>query len=210
LSLENYTPLDQPSRLLRIVGLVVTTCCLGVALFIGQHIFRTYLKEREQDALNEMRQRERDALLDAQLHKFDGQAGQYIIPGSALNEPESAKPYIQGKILVIDRREKQVDPFYRYIPDDLRATNPSEVGTVIWLDRGKKLEGYYTNGAWGYSRSVRMTIIDWTNKALVDSRIIVGEDPPDRTTKRDFEIGGVPYDTMLRNLDSIKNGRVEF
>jgi hypothetical protein len=74
----------------------------------------------------------------------------YTMPG--LKNPASGnripiKPYIKGKIVPIEKGKvvstKKVgwidEAIYNSLPEDIRATKPDEVGTVVWLDRGEDM-----------------------------------------------------------------------
>src|SRR4051812_12060595 len=71
------------------------------------------------------------AIRARQVRPFEGKIVEY----SSLNNfrpVEDDKPYVRGKIIAIDKQLVKVDPLFFELPGDLRADDPSEVGTVVW------------------------------------------------------------------------------
>ena len=95
-------------------------------------------------------------------------------------KPESpGEDYVVGKVVVIDKDKPQVHGIHFRLPEELRASSPEEVGTVVWLSWGEKVVGTYTDGSKGYRRTCNVTIIDQANRQITGSRTFLGSNPPE-------------------------------
>ena len=101
---------------------------------------------------------------------------------SAIPQLRSAlqgRGYIRGKIAIINRETRTLDQLHFSLPEELRATRAGEVGTVVWLDWGTELRGYYTTGGGAYRHTCAMTVIDYTLRAKIATRNFRGSEPPE-------------------------------
>ncbi len=107
---------------------------------------------------------------------------------------------IQKKMIVIDLREKDIDSAYWDLPDELRATTPDEVGTVVWLEWDKIQRMIYGTKP-GYQHHVKVTVIDLSKKTAVANACFIGTMPPGSISSRDSEgNGSKPNGDVVRCL----------
>lgn len=94
-------------------------------------------------------------------------------------EQWDGEPYITGKIVIVDKIEQRIDNgLQRKLDKALRAEISGEVGTVIWVERGKEIVGTYADGTKGYRHICKITVIDYENELITSLRRFVGSDPP--------------------------------
>jgi len=58
----------------------------------------------------------------------------YLSEYLSFSATQQGEPYIRGKVITVDTRRKAVDHLYFDLPQELRATQPEEVGTVVWVE----------------------------------------------------------------------------
>ena len=110
------------------------------------------------------------------------------IPG--LRSAAGGRGYLKGKVLIIDKKEKGIDPLNSSLPETLRATSPEEVKTVVWLNWNENLVGHYEGGGSAYVYTCQMTIIDNTIPAIVAVKKMRGSEPPEYITV--YSYGNLP------------------
>ncbi len=109
--------------------------------------------------------------------------------------------YIKGKIIIIDKGNKYIDSLIFQVNKKLFPESPEEVGTVIWLDWGRKKYGFYRDGAKGYMITCKMTVIDLNKNLLVDKRSFFGSAPPSSKKGREDVSGSVPKNKILKCIE---------
>jgi hypothetical protein len=57
----------------------------------------------------------------------------YLSEYLSFSATQQGEPYIRGKVITVDTRRQAVDHLYFDLPQELRATQPEEVGTVVWV-----------------------------------------------------------------------------
>ena len=67
---------------------------------------------------------------ESRLAPFKPHLNEYL----AFSMVQQGEPYVRGKVITIDTRRKAVDHLYFDLPQELRATQPEEVGTVVWVN----------------------------------------------------------------------------
>lgn len=92
-------------------------------------------------------------------------------------------PYLRGRLVVLDRHKRAVDKLFFDLPDALRATSYSDVGTVVLLAKGKERSGSYTGGAPAYVQKCKVDIVDWRESLLVGTRTFRGGKAPQTINK---------------------------
>lgn len=88
--------------------------------------------------------------------------------------------YIKGKIIPIDKEPNYSSISYSYyfrLPEELRATQPEEVGTIVLLERSDERVGTYTDGAGAYVTTIEVTIIDKSIPMIIGRKSFRGENP---------------------------------
>ena len=84
---------------------------------------------------------------------------------------------VRGKLVVIDKATGQLDPVWGKIPDNMRAANPADVGTVVWLSWSESLVGRYKGGQPAYRSDVKVTVIDRASSTVLDTKTFSNEPP---------------------------------
>jgi hypothetical protein len=113
------------------------------------------------------------------LGKFKSHLGEYTAqPSRPAAAP--ASPYVKGKVIPVEFKDgaKDIDWIYWDMPKDLRADNPDEVGTVVWLEWSDKQVGEYTDNSKALVWLCKVSVIDLGAKTLVGQRDFQGSDPP--------------------------------
>jgi hypothetical protein len=119
------------------------------------------------------------ALYQAQ---FASKMSEYLtlVPADA-PVPEEATPYINGKILAIDKTNEVGAPSAVHValPEELRAQSPEEVGTVVWVEWKETRFGTYgDSGIVAYRIDADVTVIDAVKKVVIARETFQGGDPP--------------------------------
>jgi hypothetical protein len=93
-----------------------------------------------------------------------------------LQEPSgkdtSGQPYLKGKVVLVDRNKRELDDLHRGMPDELRAENLGEVGTVVWLEWDHK----WVRGS--KAPVCKVTVIDRARNVVVGENTFEGDPPP--------------------------------
>jgi hypothetical protein len=63
--------------------------------------------------------------------------------------------------------------------DELRASAPEEVQTVVWLKRIDEVVGHYTNGTKAVRTDCVVTVIDTSRPSFLGEFLVRGDDPPE-------------------------------
>jgi len=103
---------------------------------------------------------------ESRLAPFKPYLSEYLSFTSA----QQGEPYVRGKVITVDTRRKAVDHLYFDLPQELRATRPDEVGTVVWVECTSvttvvRRTGGSTNNTVDYRCEV--TVIDKAASAIV-------------------------------------------
>ncbi len=74
--------------------------------------------------------------------EFDGNPERFFV--TPVDEfPDVEQFHRRGKVLMLDADNRLVDPMQDYLPDEVRARTPEEVGTVGLVRCQESLSGYY-------------------------------------------------------------------
>jgi hypothetical protein len=89
---------------------------------------------------------------------------------------------IKGKMVVVNAGERSIDVLYFDLPDDLRATKPEKVATVVLLIWGKiktSGDGPISSSLFSveYQQICLVKVFDWESKSEIASRTFVGRFP---------------------------------
>lgn len=91
------------------------------------------------------------------------------------------RPYIKGKMIVMefDGEEQAwvLDDIWWSLPEEIKASDPSEVGTVVRAAWSHETYIEYSRGT-SYRGVVTYAIIDCAKKAVIYSGKLTGEEPP--------------------------------
>jgi len=187
-----YTREELFTRQRLMIWSAALVVALGVGVFtivIGRKeaVMARAQKEAEQEQLVRQRAVEEEK---AQQHRSQAEQeaekarfNDYVktlsnIPGL---KHAAGRGYIRGKLVVIDKDEGGVDAIHGAISDDLTANRASEVGTVVWIKRGKvPAAKLYIAGVLQdrtYIHTYTVTVIDMTTKTIVASRLFKNSEP---------------------------------
>lgn len=127
-----------------------------------------------------------------------------LSPTLLLNpSPGSMQPYVKGKVILVNKEEKKIDHTYCELPEELRATRPEEVETIVWLEWGKDKVGRYTDGSTAYVNTCKVTIIDRSIPAIVAVTNLRGSMPPNMTTRGGGAGGSMPTEEVIAYLQNL-------
>jgi hypothetical protein len=109
-----------------------------------------------------------------------------------------------GKMVLVDQASKEVDWTLFDLPDDLRATKPEEVVTVVLLNWRKGKVGDYEGGGAAYQQNVTVTVIDLATKTVLCYNEIYGGPPPQNIDSRSSEgTGSKPTKELVEYLKGL-------
>lgn len=92
---------------------------------------------------------------------------QQIETGASTVPIDDSEPYIAGRAVVIDVRSEELDPLFFALPEALRATDPVEVATVIFIRCEREKVGEYGQFADAYAQSCELWVVDRTAPKVV-------------------------------------------
>lgn len=125
----------------------------------------------------------------------------YSIPGL-----RGAGGRVNGKMVVLDKKEKRIDSVNSQLPTNLRATTLDELGTVVWLEWAEHQTGTYTTGGAAYYYTCQVTVIDRSIPARIATRSFRGGPAPTTTTSSYYgqnHYGSRPDDEIVQYLKSL-------
>lgn len=159
----------------------------------------------------------RDSARRAQKEVFDPALAEYLQPVDAPEwivnleaaEGDGALPDLPGaalKYVVLDAQKREVADLHLDLPESVRAANPAEVGTIVWLVWDEILEGYYTDGAPGYVVTCQVTLIDRESRTMIWRQTFFGSDPPGVKKHSGAARGSNPSGEVVQFLRRIAGG----
>jgi hypothetical protein len=125
-----------------------------------------------------------------------------------LAAPASTRPkgdgYVRGRVIAVDAVRRDFDrDVYFALDDDLRASDPEQVGTVVVTEWKTTAVGTYSNGDTGYQYSCRVSVIDRSTNEIVAQSSFTGGDPPSSKKDDGDAYGDKPVEEIavfVRNL----------
>jgi hypothetical protein len=119
---------------------------------------------------------------------FSGYFDRYDTGPASANLP--SEPAIRGKLLVLDREGStwRVSPVQLLLPDELRAEEPGEVGTLVWAEFERVKYGEYAGKIPVYASRARVVLVDVAEAKPIGARGDFQEGPPPNKPPR----GGGP------------------
>jgi len=125
-----------------------------------------------------------------------------IVPAGTASPAE--EPYLSGKILPIDVKEKKIDSFvWSALPSALLAHRYDEVQMVVLLKYGESPAGSYTNGTGAFTRKCEVTIIDRTRGTVLVEQTLFGTSPPKTTTSHSGAYGSSARTAVVQFLKKL-------
>jgi hypothetical protein len=116
---------------------------------------------------------------------------------------EKKEAYIKGKIITVNNEEGEIDDIYFSLPEELRATKPENVGTIVWLEWGEDNIGSYTDGEDATVITCDVTIIDKSTATVVAERNFRGSIPPNPKRSGEDGTGSMPIDEIVAYLKTL-------
>lgn len=125
-------------------------------------------------------------------------------------EATATNPYVKKRILIVDKDKRRVDTLQMFLPDDLRARNPEEVGTIVWLEDSESKAGdYHEEGTGkftgsGFVRVVEVSLIDRGLHSIISRQRFRGSDPPPKASSAGDERGSYPSALVKSCVENLR------
>ncbi len=91
------------------------------------------------------------------------------------------KPYIRGRILPVDKKDKDVDGIYADLPENLRATSQNDIGTIVLMGHSYTKVGTYERagltGGPAFVAHCTIYLVDVEIPAVIYERTFDGDLP---------------------------------
>jgi hypothetical protein len=116
---------------------------------------------------------------------------------------KQGQAYIRGKVIPVSVEGKSIHSLYLDLPDDLRAVNPDEVGTILLLSCTSKTTGIYTGGGMATTETCELKIVDATIPEVIGAKTFDSERPPSTTNNRLSQIMRVKSHIIIKYLLSL-------
>jgi hypothetical protein len=132
------------------------------------------------------------------LRRFTESVPGYVAVASQTPPIETQPARLIGKLLPINLNGGRIDPFLFQLPQELRATDPSQVGTIVGMRCGSTVVGKYGNLG---SASVMNCIMQlWKSGTgeFLGSATFSGPPPPQYSAQS--VTGPVPLNQMVQYL----------
>lgn len=98
---------------------------------------------------------------------------------------------------------------YHSLPEEIVATTPEDVGTIIWIVKRWDKVGEYVRGSSGelataYQRYYKITVIDKTTNKATATYTIRGSDPPSTVSGKSMRYyGSDPKDEVINYIKTL-------
>ena len=125
-------------------------------------------------------------------------------------EAAAGEGHVRGKIVIVDAKAREAHAWAQgQLPDELRADQPDDVGTVaVWASEWEHV-GDYVDAETGaragnaYRGRLRVTVVDWPAKTVVVERTFEGSEPVQRKRGDGDDRGGLPTWDALEFLTGL-------
>ena len=117
----------------------------------------------------------------------------------APGKPNDAKARV-GKVVLVDVNKRALDETQFALPDDLQATSPEEVTTVVLSTIRRDQKGTFEGGGKAVQEHYSLAVIDKATGALIGSAEMTGPEPPKTVSRSGFGqdvSGGAPLDEII-------------
>jgi hypothetical protein len=123
---------------------------------------------------------------------------------AVMSDYSSRKPYIKGKIIIIDNQKNKIDHIYYDLPENLRATKPENVGTIVLLEWGEDKIGFYASPrSEAIVITCQVTVIDKSIPAIVSKVNFEGPPPPAILKSGESATGAMPTQEIVNYLQGL-------
>jgi formylglycine-generating enzyme required for sulfatase activity len=141
---------------------------------------------------------------EIQIKDFKPYLNEYSTINPILGSNQKLYPHIPGKIIVINKENNDFDDIYFELPEELKANNPGEVGTIVSISCSDSAYGKYTNGAIGYQKMCRSVVIDKKNNLVLYDKGFWGEKPPTTKSAGGDWYGSRPDSEIINYIKTFK------
>lgn len=151
----------------------VAWTALGVVVLLGFRMAQSFVAFKNEDTVMQV--------LSTEAERYAGLAS---LPDAG------TEPYVAGKLLTIDVEKRAVD-FWTYskLPQELKAMDPSDIGTVALITWGWKLVGDYVDHETrektgeAYRSTADVALVDVNARVVVARQSFDGDDPAGGLTR---------------------------
>lgn len=110
---------------------------------------------------------------------------------------------IKGKLIVVNLKDKTIDPIFNDLPQELKPENPEQVKTVLWIQCSPEPSYQkYTDGSTAYDNVCKLTFIDFINKKYLWEDKVSVSPPLSKRSRSNADVSD-PSDNILRYLTNI-------
>lgn len=112
---------------------------------------------------------------------------------SSVNEYTGMKPQAdtkveetphKGGVIPVDTSDNTIDHFYFDLPENLKASDPASVKTIVFLTWSKQQTHQYSNNKPGYTNFCAVDVVDRETKNLLKRGNFQGPPPPQSISGR--------------------------
>lgn len=122
----------------------------------------------------------------------------------------SEEPTVKKRMLVLDKGSRMIpgvqpgaiSPLHFELPRAIRAMQPDQVGTVVWLKWSRKDRGKYRTGT-AYKINCEVIIIDPDKRAIVARQPFEGGEPPSSVAAGKDGYGSRPIEQIMEYLTTL-------
>lgn len=110
---------------------------------------------------------------------------------------------ISGKLVVVNLKDKSIDPIFNDLPKELKPENPDQVKTVLWIQCNPQ-PSYrkYIDGSTSYNNVCSLTFIDLISKKYLWKDTVTVSPPLSKKMGTDHNVID-PSDNILSYLQNI-------
>lgn len=206
MSLMNYEPVagfgEKGKKTERLVVTVVIAIVIATIGSIALAFYRGNVADNEEQVEKEQAFKAKVGHPEEDVKNFENKVNQYLFPENINWDftEYSAVP----KFLPVDKSNNSIDEMYLSMPSKIRASNPQEVKTIIWIKCSKREVGTYSgrkSGGTAYKYNCRCYF--WDNQSHTPQGVkdFEGGDPPEKIYGFMDGTGSKPYDKIISFLE---------
>lgn len=110
---------------------------------------------------------------------------------------------INGKLVVVNLKDKKMDPIFNDLPINLKPQNPDQVKTILWIECSPVLAFLkYADGTTAFNNVCTLTFIDFLNKKYLWKDTLNVSPPSTKSRGTEAHVSD-PSDTILSYLKSV-------
>jgi hypothetical protein len=113
---------------------------------------------------------------------------------------DTSAPFTTGKMVIVNKTTKAVEDPYFDLPENLKATKPEEVGTIVQVTYEENQVGTYTSGSKAYQYTARVNVVDKATGKIVGRTTFKGGEPPSSVKRGSNGYGSRPTEQIKTYL----------